>query len=139
MLNSSRDHLREAGESYFEHMRFALIVGVLAVGAGLACVIHAIVPALCPKSCSRTVGLLQTLFADRSKLGTVSGESSGVLAFVVLIGISSLTAIATAASIGNPLIAAVVTLQAYALPLIYLVQNPGLEPLPRVMAAEILA
>ena len=131
MLNASRDHLREAGESYLEHMRFAWVVGTLAAGAGLACMIHAIVPALCPKSCSRTVGLLQMLFADRSKLGAVSGESSGVLAFVVLIGISSLTAIVTAASIGNPLIAAVVTVQAYALPLIYLVQNPGLEPLAR--------
>jgi len=68
MLTSSREHLIEAGETYFQHMRFAFIVGALAVGAGLACIVHSVVPALCPKSCSRTVGLLQTLFADRHKL-----------------------------------------------------------------------
>lgn len=129
MLTSSREHLIEAGETYFQHMRFALVVGALAVGAGLACMVHAIVPALCPKSCSRTVGLLQTLFADRHKLDAVSTASSGVLTFVILIVISSVTALATAAAVGDLLVAALIIAQAYALPLIYLTQNPQLEPL----------
>lgn len=129
MLTASRTHLIEAGETYFQHMRFALVVGALAVGAGLACMVHAIVPALCPKSCSRTVALLQTLFADRDKLDAVSSASSGVLTFVILIALSSVTALATAAVIGDLLIGTLIVVQAYALPLIYLTQNPGLEPL----------
>lgn len=129
MLTSSREHLIEAGETYFQHMRFAFIVGALAVGAGLACIVHSVVPALCPKSCSRTVGLLQTLFADRHKLDAVSSASSGVLTFVILITISSVTALATAAVVGDLLVGTLIVVQAYALPLIYLTQNPGLEPL----------
>lgn len=128
MLESSRKHLVQAGESYFEHMRFALVVGALAVGAGLACIVHAIVPGLCTQSCSRTVALLQRLFGDRRQLPVVIRESSGVLVFVVLIALSSVIAIAAAAALRTGLLGALVLVQAYALPLIYLSQNPGLEP-----------
>jgi hypothetical protein len=134
MLTASREHLAQAGESYFEHMRFAMIVGALAVGAGLACIVHAVVPALCPRSCRRTVGQLQTLFADRHKLGQVSAASSGVLIFVVLMLVSSVTALATAIAVGDGLMALLVIAQAYALPLIYLTQNPGLDPVQQVPA-----
>src|SRR3954449_4463788 len=84
MLTSSRAHLAEVGETYFEHMRFALLVGALAVGAGIACALHAIVPGLCPATCSRTVALLQDLFADRRRLPSVVAQSSALLLFVVL-------------------------------------------------------
>ena len=33
MLQASRAHLADVGETYFEHMRFALLVGALGVGA----------------------------------------------------------------------------------------------------------
>ena len=56
--------MTEVGESYFQHMRFALVVGTLATGAGLACLLHAFVPALCERTCSRAVASLQHLFAS---------------------------------------------------------------------------
>ena len=84
MFQASRRHLSQVGESYFEHMRFALTVGFLACGAGLACILHALIPAVCEQSCSRTVGHLQSLFADRNQLPLVIEQSSGVLTFLGL-------------------------------------------------------
>ncbi|MFL6722160.1 MAG: DUF6356 family protein [Sphingomonas sp.] len=122
-------HLAEVGESYFEHMRFALVVGALAAGAGFACMLHAIIPALCEQSCSRTVKLLQGLFADRGQLDAVVAQSSGVLVFVVLVALSFVTALVVAFCTSATAIGLVVIPQAFALPLIYLSQNKGLDPL----------
>jgi hypothetical protein len=131
MLKSSRAHLAEVGESYFEHMRFALLVGALAAGAGLACMLHAIVPGICQTTCSRAVGSLQRLFADRSQLGRTVAENSALLLFVLLTGISCITAIALAICTAGTQVGLVVIPQAFALPLIFLSQNPGLEPIAR--------
>ena len=131
MLRASRAHLAEVGESYFEHMRFAMLVGVLAVGAGLACMLHAIVPGVCPTTCSRTVASLQRLFADRSQLGSVLAQNSALVLFVLLTGVSCVTAFTVAVFTAGTLIGWVVIPQAFALPLIFLSQNPGLEPLAR--------
>lgn len=49
MIGRSRAHLASAGKSYLEHMRFAAAVGALMVIAGGACIIHALVPALCTR------------------------------------------------------------------------------------------
>src|SRR5689334_22105055 len=103
MLNASREHLAKAGETYFEHMRFAATVGLLATGAGLACLIHALVPGVCTQTCSRTLALLQELFADRRRLSLVARQSSGVSIFVVLTLLSSLTAIVLAMLVRDPL------------------------------------
>ena len=89
MLNSSRTHLAEVGESYLEHMRFAALVGALAVGAGLACLLHAIVPGACQTTCSSVVASLQRLFADRTQLSRTVSENSALILFVVLTGSSS--------------------------------------------------
>jgi hypothetical protein len=127
MLRSSRAHLAEVGESYFEHMRFAFLVGALAAGAGLACMLHALVPGLCQATCSRTVGSLQRLFADRGRLGAVVAENSALILFVLLTGVSCVTALALAVCTAGTLIGLVVIPQAFALPLIFLTQNPQLE------------
>jgi hypothetical protein len=131
MLQSSRAHLAEVGESYFEHMRFAMIVGALAIGAGLACVLHAIVPAVCQTTCSTAIGSLQRLFADRTQLGRTVAENSALILFVVLTGVSCVTALALAICTAGTLVGLVVIPQAFALPLIFLAQNPGLEPIAR--------
>jgi len=131
MLRSSKAHLASVGETYFEHMRFALLVGALAVGAGIACALHAIVPGLCPQTCSRTVALLQDLFADRRRLPSVVAQSSALLLFVVLLALSCVTALVVAfCTLGN-VIGLLVIPQAFALPVIFLWQNPALDPLPR--------
>jgi hypothetical protein len=128
MLRSSKAHLANLGESYFEHMQFAPVVGALSVGGGVSCTLHALVPGLCPQACSRTVALLQGLFADRSRLPSVIAQCSALLVFVVLLAISCVTALVVAlCTFGNP-IGLVLLPQAFALPLIFLWQNPELEP-----------
>lgn len=129
MFNASREHLAKAGETYFEHMRFAATVGLLATGAGLACLIHALVPGVCTQTCSRTLALLQELFADRRRLSLVARQSSGVSIFVVLTLLSSLTAIVLAMLVRDPLTGTLVVGQAFALPIIFLLQNPSLDAL----------
>lgn len=128
MLHASRAHLAEVGETYFEHMRFALLVGALGVGAGLACMLHAIIPALCEKTCSRTVASLQQLFADRSQLEAVRAENSALLIFVVLTAISLVTAGAVAICTAGSWLALIVIPQSFTLPLVFLSQNRGLDP-----------
>lgn len=49
------DHPRGVGESYGEHLRAAGGFGVTMVGAGFACLIHAIVPGLFIKTGSEAI------------------------------------------------------------------------------------
>lgn len=128
MLKSSREHLAEVGESYGEHLRFALTVGALATGAGLACMLHAIIPGLCQTTCSRTLNSLQRLLADRRRLAETAHDNSALLLFVLLTGISCVTALAVAICTAGTLVGLIVIPQAFALPMIFLSQNPDLEP-----------
>ncbi len=65
MIKTSRRHLRDAGEGYFEHLRFASRVGALAIGGGVACFVHAVVPALFKTTGSRVIGRLNALIDER--------------------------------------------------------------------------
>jgi hypothetical protein len=49
------DHPRSLGESYSEHLRHALEFGTVLIGAGIACLIHALVPALFVRTGSTTI------------------------------------------------------------------------------------
>ena len=126
MLQASRRHLAEVGETYFEHMRFALLVGALAVGAGSACMLHAIIPAVCERS--RAVASLQRLFADRSQLDSVVAENSALLTFVALSAISLATCVAVTIWTAGTWLALIVIPQSFTLPLVFLSQNRGLDP-----------
>src|SRR5688500_10812392 len=57
MLSKSREHLSSAGETYCEHCAFAASVGLMALGAGLACLIHALLPGLRQRPCTETARL----------------------------------------------------------------------------------
>ena len=127
MLQRSKDHLATAGETYFEHMRFALVVGFVTAGAALACIIHAIVPALCERTCSRTLGQLSWLFADRSRLREFESQASGVFTFVALILLAAATASVPAAIGGGTGLIATLALLAFAIPFTFLSSNPELE------------
>ena len=48
-------HPRAAGETYLQHQRVALSVAGELLAAGLACVVHAIVPALCERTGSTAI------------------------------------------------------------------------------------
>lgn len=128
MLQASKRHLAGVGESYFEHMRFALLVGTLATGAGLACILHAIIPAMCERSCSRAVASLQKLFADRSRMAEVTTENSALLIFVALTGVSLITCVAVTVCTAGTWLALVVIPQSFTLPIVFLSQNRGLDP-----------
>jgi hypothetical protein len=128
MIAASRTHLAAAGETYLEHLRFAAAVGLMAVGAGLACMIHALVPALCQRTCSTTIASLQELFADRTRLGTITRRSSGPMTF------SGLLALALAVGL-LPMIAGVavplglgILAVALAIPGAFLLTNTELGP-----------
>ena len=128
MLSKSREHLSSAGETYFQHFAFAASVGLMAVGAGLACLIHALVPALCQRTCSTTVALLQELFADRSRLPDVTERVSGAMTFVGLLALTFFSAalpLALGAGVG---FAAIVFVLALLLPATFLVTNSELAP-----------
>jgi hypothetical protein len=128
MLQGSRNHLLTAGESYLQHMRFALMVGFVTVGAGMACVIHALVPSLCERTCSRTLGQLSLLFSDRGRLRHFEREASGVFTFIALILLASATAMIPAALGGGWALIATIALLAFAIPFTFLSTNPELEP-----------
>ena len=67
MIAASKRHLGDAGESYFAHLRFASRVGAVAVGGGLACFAHALVPALFTSTGSRSIDRLNQLLAERRR------------------------------------------------------------------------
>lgn len=55
------DHPRSVGESYAEHARIAARVGATMVVAGAACLFHAVVPALFPRTAS---GAIRRLYGE---------------------------------------------------------------------------
>ena len=67
MIRTSRRHLQDAGEGYLQHLRFATKVGALAIGGGLACFAHALVPALFTTTGSRVIRRLNALIDERRR------------------------------------------------------------------------
>lgn len=55
MIGKTRAHLQAAGESYWQHFRFATTFGLLAMAAGIAALIHAVIPAACTSTASLIV------------------------------------------------------------------------------------
>lgn len=60
------DHPESVEEGYFEHMRFAATFAFWLLLAGLAALVHALVPALCETTASRIVKRLAARISDRS-------------------------------------------------------------------------
>jgi hypothetical protein len=127
LVSGSRAHLAQAQESYFEHLRFASTVGAMLAVAGLACTLHALVPAICTGTASRTIRQLVALLADRSQLALAAREAGEAIAFTLLfalcLGASLLLWVAGAAA---PL-ALPLSLIALALPVAMLATNPELQ------------
>jgi Family of unknown function (DUF6356) len=128
MLRTSRQHLIAAGETYWQHMQFAGAVGLMAIGAGLACLIHALIPALCQRTCSQTIALLQQLFRDRDSLPEVTAQASGAMIFAALIGMSAFAGIVPVAAGASAWFGLVVFTLAFAIPATFLISNPELSP-----------
>lgn len=59
------DHPRDVGESYGEHFATAAGFGVRMVVGGLACIVHALIPALFVRTASDTVKSLYATMKAR--------------------------------------------------------------------------
>ena len=62
-------HLKEVNESYFAHLKEALVCGILIVIVGVACVIHAFIPFLFEKTATNLLSRLKYRFGKRLKQG----------------------------------------------------------------------
>jgi hypothetical protein len=58
-------HPQQAGESYFQHQRVALSFAWPLLGAGLAAMVHAIVPGLCERTAGDVIRKLQARLEKR--------------------------------------------------------------------------
>lgn len=126
MIRRSLAHLREAGEGYWQHFRFATTFGLLAAAAGLAAIIHAFVPAMCTHTASRIVRYLGRLLEDRSQIDAVESEAVEARAFVLLL-ILATAIVVPLWLLGAPLTIKVsYTVLAYALPATLMLSNPEL-------------
>lgn len=74
------EHPASVDESYGEHMAMASYFGVRMVGAGLACLMHAIFPFLFVTTGSDTIrGLHDRMSARRAAAPPAQNETAGVL------------------------------------------------------------
>jgi hypothetical protein len=129
MISQSRAHLRAADERYWRHFRFASTFGLLAMAAGIAALIHAVIPALCTSTASRTVRLLALLADDRGRIDEIEARSVEAKAFVMLLILATIVvAPLWVLSAPSPLRMAY-TILAYALPAAMLFTNPDLVSL----------
>ena len=63
-------HPREIGETYGEHAGHALYIGMRMLGAGIACLVHAVLPGLCVRTASHAVEDIQALMTKRTASAT---------------------------------------------------------------------
>jgi len=67
-LQRSREHLESVNETYFEHMAHASGFGFKLIGAGAACLLHGLFPALFCSTGSRAITQLHdTMVINRVK------------------------------------------------------------------------
>lgn len=126
MIQQSRAHLRDAGEGYWQHFRFATTFGLLALAAGIAAMLHAIIPGICTGTASRIVRHLAQLLEDRSRIDAVESEAVEARAFVMLLILAS-AVVAPLWLLHAPMALKVAyTVLAYALPAALMVSNPEL-------------
>ena len=127
MVGKCKRHLLEASETYAQHLCFAAGVGLMLVAAGVACVIHSLIPAFCEKTASRTVHRLTILFTDRGNLHGALDDTSGAM---TLLGLLALCAPAWIVAIALPQHQLALALAALtsAIPAVYLWTNPQLDP-----------
>jgi hypothetical protein len=123
MINNSKAHLKAAGESYFEHMRYAATVGMLAIGAGVAGLIHAVIPGLCTGTASATIRRISRLLDERGRLAQTREEAGELLAFVMLLLLAALVCAPLWALPVAGIIKVAYTALAFAIPLTLLLVN----------------
>lgn len=70
MFGKCKDHLDTVRESYLQHLTFAVWFGGKLLVAGFAVILHALCPAVCQNTGSRTVQELYELLRQRTAHNT---------------------------------------------------------------------
>lgn len=70
------DHPSSVDETYFTHLRFASKSGLKLVMAGLACIVHSLLPFLFVTTASRTVQNINYLMENRGVKDNASAAES---------------------------------------------------------------
>ena len=65
MFNDSRKHLDDTGESYIQHLIFALNISIKLLIASVQCFLHALVPGIFKKSGSNAIRTLYNKINNR--------------------------------------------------------------------------
>lgn len=126
MIGRSREHLRQAGEGYWQHFRFATTFGLLAMAAGIAAIVHAFIPSFCTSTASRIIRHLAQLLEDRTKIDALESDAVEAKAFVMLL-ILATAVVAPLWLLDAPnTLRIIYTVLAYALPAALMVSNPEL-------------
>jgi Family of unknown function (DUF6356) len=88
LFERCRDHLDAVGEDYGAHRRFASFVGWSMVVAGVACILHGLVPAVFTDTASRTIRRLHAVIEHREAHHEAAGRSGAPLlaAFALFYG-----------------------------------------------------
>jgi hypothetical protein len=121
MLTESRDHLEGVGETYGEHMHFALGVSRLLLVAGFCCAVHAMVPALFPTSASRRIRLLHAILDDRTRLHAAGADTAPLGPFMWLVLLSVMAAAVPWLGQAAAVVAVPLSLLALSFPVAYLI------------------
>jgi hypothetical protein len=64
-INSIKEHLIDADESYFEHFSFAFTNGIKLLAIAFALIIHSILPCFFPVTASRNIKIMDAKFDHR--------------------------------------------------------------------------
>jgi hypothetical protein len=72
------DHPQSVGESYGQHAGFAMGLGLRMVWAGLACMMHGLLPFLFVKTGSRCIRELSECLQERQPLETANSDLQAV-------------------------------------------------------------
>ena len=126
MIRRSREHLLQAGESYWQHFRFATTFGLLAIGAGIAAILHAFIPALCTTTASRIIRHLGQLLEDRTKIDAIESEAIEAKAFVLLLILATAVVAPLWVLDAPKTLRIIYTVMAYSLPAALMITNPDL-------------
>lgn len=127
LIAESRKHLALASENYWQHLRFAASVGAMLIAAGLACLLHAIVPGICRDTASRTIASLHELLCDRSAISRAVSANGEAIAFAFLFSLSAGAAASFWIAGAGALLTLPVSLLALAMPVAMLATNPDLR------------
>ena len=80
------DHPHALGETYWQHQRRAVHFGTSMIAAGVACLLHALIPAVFVRTASSMVSRLHAEMHATRRLGGIPASESPPSAFALRLG-----------------------------------------------------